>query len=204
MCNLVKKKNILIQFILTTLLQLIVYYGIAQNDSWLKPTLSKPTISVETDRDEYSLDEEIYVRFKTTFSDDSVQQPKFEGFRIIKGPSTSISSNMRGRDETEYTKYLSYTLKPNKIGTYIIESPIYFVNGMEIKVWKKIVILKTKPSKKVQSDVKIKTFAENPTEGTYRYVISEEFGYIEIRGSIRWEFYRKLTNKELKLIKKIK
>ena len=202
--------NILKKIVNVTLLQLIASFGMAQNDKLLKyedfNNFSGYTVSIEIDKEEYSLAEYIYVRFKTNFVDDSIKYPDFKGFKIINGPNLSISTNMRG-NEIKKTKSVFYVLKPYNSGEYVIESPIFFINGKEIKDWKKITVLNTFRTKKEESEVKFKIFAESAAKpnGTYRYVIGDEFGYIEIfENSCCWEFYRKLTNKEFKLIKTIK
>ena len=205
------KKNISKKIIGIVFLQLIICYGIAQNGSWFKYVSDKYKVSIEMDKDEFAVDEDIYIRFKIGFQEDSIHEPNFNGFQIIKR-NTTISTSMNN-GEMVRTKTLLYVLKPFAamrssalIEEYIIESPTFFVNGEEIKVWKKITVLVTEHTKNEESNVKIRAFAENPTmpDGTYRYVISDDFGYIEICEKLKWVFYRKLTDKEFKLIKGIK
>jgi len=190
------------------LLQLIANYGFAQDNDFLKYTglsvFSKYKVTIEIDKDEYSLAENIHIRFKIDFEEDSLQLPQIEGFKIIN-TSTSVSTSMRN-GATERIKSIYYILKPYKTGVYIIESPTFFVNGEEIKSWKRIIVTNVNLTKKEESELEFKIFAESvfkPDE-TYRYVIGDKFGYIEISKNSHWKFYRKLTQKELKSIKKIK
>ena len=191
------------------LLQLIVPYVIAQNDDLLlKHTgfnmFSKYTVSVETDKNEFSIDENIYVKIKTNFEEDSFQEPNFEGFTIIgKTISNSISYNNGVRVRN---RIMFYTLKPISSGEYTIKSPLFFVNGEKVQSQKKITVLDVTLKKQDKSELEIQAFANKIfyPEGTYRYVIGNEFGYIEISKNNTWEFYRKLTEKEFNMIKKIK
>jgi hypothetical protein len=201
--------------IITVILLLVVNYGVAQNDNFPKkldslfsqyPVTSKYTILIELDKTEYSLYENIYITFRTDFEEDSLWHPKFEGLQYINGPKTSSSRSMRN-GMTEYNKSWSYTLKPNNIGEYLIESPIFFIGGEKLKKYGQIIVLNTTLTKKQESEVEFKKFRESvfKLEGTYRYIVGDKFGYIEVRqGAMEWIFYRKLTSKEVKLIKKIK
>jgi len=203
--NMTLTKNCIFFFIL----QLILICGVAQNEI---PSMfgnngifSKYAVSIEIEKNEFSIAENIYVKFKIDFIEDSIQNPKFKGFKIVSGPNASTSrSTVNG--VTTQTKSISYVLKPNNSGDCIIESPIFFINGKEVKGQKKITILNTALTKEEQNEVDFRKFVEGITkkDGTYRYVIRDEFGYIEILQSLKWEFYRKLTKKKLKQIKKIK
>jgi uncharacterized protein YbcV (DUF1398 family) len=201
--TLVKKLHIFL------LLQLILICGVAQNEVTSmfgnNGIFSKYAVSIEIEKNEFSIAENIYVKFKIDFIEDSIQNPKFDGFKIISGPNASKSRNMVNGVTTQ-TKTISYVLKPNNSGDCVIESPIFFINGKEVKGQKIITILNTVLTKEEQSEVGFRKFVESPfkKEGTFRYVVSDEFGYIEISKGINWEFYRKLTEKELKQIKKIK
>jgi len=201
--TLIKKLHILL------LLQLILICGVAQNDITSmfgnNGIFSKYAVSIEIEKNEFSIAENIYVKFKIDFIEDSIQNPKFDGFKIVSGPNTSTSRNMVNGVTTQ-TKSISYVLKPNNSGDCVIESPIFFINGTEVKGQKKITVLNTALTKEEQSEVDFRKFVEGITKknGTYRYVVRDEFGYIEILQDIKWEFYRKLTKKELKQIKKIK
>ena len=117
------------------LLLLIANYAMTQSNRTYLNMLY--TVKIEMDKEKYSVDEEIYIIFKVDFKHDSLKLPKFDGFKIIKGPYTN--SNMSTHNGvTEQTKSITYTLKPNNTGVYIIESPTFFVNGEEIKEYKKI------------------------------------------------------------------
>ena len=195
--------------VIWVLLQLIVPCTIAQNDDLLfKQTglniFSKYTVSIEMDKTVFSIDELIYVKFKIDFTADSVKNPYFDNFKIIRTTESSSVSYKNGAKVV--TKTMLYVLKPDNIGEYIIKSPLFFVNGERVQGSKKITVLNIKLTKQEQSEVRIQAFAEQllQPKGTYRYILSDEFGYIEVSTGHTWEFYRSLTKKEFNLIKKIK
>jgi len=192
------KKNVLL-----VLLQILVVYGIAQNNEALD-SLSIYSVSIEIDKDEYSLYEKVYVRFKIDFQPDSTHHPTFEGFTCF-GRNERIRSHLHDK-EIKQIKIYDYELKPEKIGEYILESPTFFKNGKEIKVWKKIFVSNSTPSTQEYTGLKLSMFIENAFKpnGTKRYVVTDDFGYIEISKDSKWEYQRKLSKKEIKMIKKIK
>ena len=184
--------------------QIFVFYGVAQNDE--NSNSSKYTLSIEVDKDEYSLYENIYIIYKIDFQEDSIHYPNFEDFTIIS-KMEHLSHNQQD-SVVGQIKSKSYILKPNSIGEYILESPTFFINGEEIKGWKKITVSNvTQKNQEDNSEIKLRMFVEHDglkPYGTYRYVVSDEFGYIEIFKVQKWEYYRKMTKKEFKIINKIK
>ena len=156
------------KFFFVILLQLATIYGISQIDSLLKNkdlnTFSKHTVLIKIDGDEYFLSEDIHVQFEIDFKEDSLQYPKFEGFNIRVGPVTNNRSRALAGGATERSKTIQYILNSTNSGEYIIESPIFFVDGKEIKGWKKIIILDTLLTKKEESEAIVSIFENVPNQ----------------------------------------
>ena len=127
------------------LLQLITNYGIAQNNDIIKDDSLKVkyTVSVEIDKTEFSIAENIYIRFKIDFKEDSLQYAQYDVFERIVGPNITVSSSYNAGKMTQI-KSIFYILKPKISGEYIIESPIFFVNGKEVKDSVKITVSNTR------------------------------------------------------------
>jgi len=162
-------------------------------------------VLIETTKKEYKLNEKIEVTFKIEFEEDSVKFPKFNNFKIINTPSTTTSSTFIN-EQKSYDKTWTFILRANKSGQLNIKSPIFYNKGKKIIGKKiKLKILKSKLTALEQKEIKFKFFVEDNLKpnGTYRYIINKEFGYIEIFKNLEWQFYRKLTEKESKLIRQV-
>ncbi len=162
-------------------------------------------ISIEIDKEKYKFDEKITVIFKSDFKEDSIKLPEFEGLKIISGPNTGSSmSTING--VTEHTKTWTYFFRPIKSGKIVIESPTLFLDGQAIKCSKKTIkVLKSNLSEEEVKEYMFKSFVEDgiKPKGTYRYILNDKIGYIEIYGDLSWKYHRRLTDEEFKAIKKI-
>ena len=166
--------------------------------------VSVPTISIETDTNVYKVGYKIEVKFIINFKEDSVKYPKFDEFKVIAGPFTATSTEIINGVKT-YSNTITYLLTPKKVGELDIESPIFFIKGKEVKTSKKVTILGNSLTKEEEKELRFQDFVKGYVKpnGMFRYTINDEFGYIEIYKNKKWEFYRKLTAKELETIKKI-
>jgi hypothetical protein len=128
---------------------------------------------------------------------DSYKFPtSFEGFTNIKPPVLTpynqvVDGSLVGRKET-----IRYILKPNEVGPYIIDCPVYYIFGTKIKGWNKLTI--TRPNTPNGGEVRI----FNPEE-MYRFVLGNEYEEIEKYFNSSLEFYRILTKTEFKALEKI-
>ena len=62
----------------------------------------------------------------------SFRPPNFEGFEVVGGPSTSMSSTtINGVTSSEFK--LSYTLRPKAVGEYVIPAASAMYNNKKIK-----------------------------------------------------------------------
>ncbi len=89
------------------------------------------------------LNERLRVDFIMNFDGDNFNQPSFEGFRVIAGPSQQVSQSwINGKSSFE--KIYSYYLLPSQKGTLIIKSATIEYNG-EIHKTSPIKITVTNP-----------------------------------------------------------
>lgn len=164
--------------------------------------------NIETilEKREFKKNELINVSFETLVKIDSVVEMNLVDFETVDGPYKTISiSIVNGRSQG--SSKISYTLKAKRSGTLKIIPPRLFSKSIEIFGINTIIIVSeiglTDDDKK---EIEYNTFVEKHSKpnGTTRYVIKDEMGYIERYKNPNWEFYRKLTKKEIRNIKKIK
>jgi len=163
--------NKLQKIVSVLIILLIPSYSIAQNENLTGSTVfSNNRVSIEIDKDTCSLIELIIVEFKINFKHDSLQYPKFNGFTIINGPSIRSSTRVSSGIIIEATKSISYSLKPEKIGELIIESPVVFVVGKEVKECRKITVLDIPQTKKGGKRGKSNNPIDKTTLLSYKFV----------------------------------
>lgn len=82
--------------------------------------------------DKIGINERVQISFIMNDDGDNFSPPAFDGFRIIAGPSQSVSySWINGRKSFE--KSYSYFLQPTKKGTFTIKSATIEINGQVYK-----------------------------------------------------------------------
>ncbi|MCL2435393.1 MAG: BatD family protein [Lentimicrobiaceae bacterium] len=165
--------NRLKKSITVILWQLIMIYGVAQNTN-LKNNENARNISeyillIEIDRNEYALGEDIHIKFKIDFKEDSLQYSKFEGFNVRVGPITSNQTRALAGGAIERSKTIQYILNSTDSGEYIIESPIFFIDGKEIKGWEKITVLDTLLTKREENKAIANVFEDAPNQTEKRH-----------------------------------
>jgi hypothetical protein len=135
---------------------------------------------------------------------DSISEIDLSNFKIINGPiKSSDNSNINGIKE--YKHKLSYKLTPKSDGKFIIHSPIYYLKNEKINGENLIITIENnKLSVEEKRLIKLKKIAENfsKPEGTIRFVILNEIGYVEEFNNKKWEFKGELTKKEIKKLRK--
>jgi hypothetical protein len=78
------------------------------------------------------VNERLRIDFIMNVDGDNFEQPSFEGFRIVAGPSQQISQSwVNGR--SSFQKIYSYFLLPNQKGTFIIKQAAIEYNGQVYK-----------------------------------------------------------------------
>jgi len=163
--------NKLQKIVSVLIILLIPSYGIAQNENLTGSTyFSNYTVLIEIGKKEYFLDKEIHIKFITNFKEDSLHYPNFEGFKIRVGPVTTNYTITKADGEIERKKTMQYILKPSVIGEYIIESPVFFVEGKKIKESLIITVLDIPQTKKGGKRGKSNNPIDKATLLTYKFV----------------------------------
>jgi len=89
---------------------------------------SDVTFTMAVSKDKLGLNERLRVDFTMNKDGDNFNPPDFNGFRILMGPSQSISSSWINGVRS-YSKSYSYTLSPTKKGTLTIEQSSIVIAG---------------------------------------------------------------------------
>jgi hypothetical protein len=157
-------------------------------------------------KDFYKIDEEFLILFESNVKVDSIGEFKPEHFKVLKGPNKNEFKSKKNGEE-EYNLKIDYTLKPTKTGKLEIKPPTFYYEGNSILLTSKFVLIieeKITEEEKFENDFdKFKAAAIKP-KNTIRYVIYEDYGYIEMFDDLRWNYKRRLTNKEVSKLKEIR
>lgn len=90
------------------------------------------TFEVILSKDRLGINERLRVDFTMNKDGDNFSPPDFKGFRVIMGPSQSISSSWINGVRS-YSKTYSYTLAPTARGSFVIEQATIVINGQTYK-----------------------------------------------------------------------
>jgi hypothetical protein len=163
------------------------------------------TFEIITDKEVYKIDETIVLTYKIDILVDSINLPTLEGFNVISGPNKSTSSSWNTNVAQTNNTWI-YRLTSKAPGTITIIAPVIYNKDTTVKTENKTIVVKEeKLTDAEQLEIEYNKFIVGThPKGTFRYVIKDDFGYIEKRETLfSYKFYRKLTPKELKIIKGI-
>ena len=90
------------------------------------------TFEVNLSKDRLGINERLRVDFTMNRDGDNFSPPNFEGFRVLMGPSQSISSSWINGVRS-YSKTYSYTLAPTARGTFTIAQATIVIDGQTYK-----------------------------------------------------------------------
>ncbi|WP_316635844.1 BatD family protein [uncultured Flavobacterium sp.] len=94
--------------------------------------LAQVQFEARVSKNTLGLNERLRVDFMMNVDGDNFDQPAFEGFRIVGGPSQQISQSwVNGR--SSFQKIYSYILQPNQKGTVYIKQAAIEYNGQVYK-----------------------------------------------------------------------
>lgn len=156
-------------------------------------------ITVTTDKTEYKIDEPITLIYEVDGKVDSQSGLTGTNFKRIDGPKNKqTSSTTSGKTTATFTA--SYKLKAIMPGTMEVISPKFRFGSTE-KSGKNVVV-KISADKLTETEIdaiKFNEFKENNTKqnGAMRFVISENYGFIEKYNGSQWEFKRRLSKEEI-------
>jgi len=162
------------------------------------------SVSVETEKAGYKIEEIITIVFVVKSKVDSVSKLTLGNYKIINGPIKSQSvSTING--ETTLIYNLTYEIKANNPGTIEIISPTFYVENQELKAEiLNLTISANKLTEKEIDQIKFDEFFDKSIKpiGTISFVLSDSFGYIEEFNNNQWTFKRRLTKKEIRKLRK--
>ncbi|UJH66017.1 BatD family protein [Allomuricauda sp. SCSIO 65647] len=96
------------------------------------------TFNVNLSKEKLGVNERLRVEFKMNKDGDNFVPPDFEGFKVVMGPSQSISSSwINGK--RSFSKSYSYILTPTKQGRFTIEQATIEISGETYKTVPKAV-----------------------------------------------------------------
>ncbi|WP_177761594.1 BatD family protein [Flavobacterium sp. I3-2] len=166
-------------------------------------TWSQVTFVSEVGRDSIGINERIEVRFTVNQEGDNFNPPKFENFKVVRGPTQSESlSWIDGR--TSYNKIYSYYLAPEKKGnlqidvaTFEFEGIVYKSNVVYVKVGNAVEKKDhygnstSQHLKKMEEEVFLEReisntnpFVNEPISVIYKLYVSENFGINVLKESL--------------------
>nr|WP_238857919.1 BatD family protein [Poritiphilus flavus] len=90
------------------------------------------TFELKVSKSKLGINERLRVDFEMNHDGDNFSPPDFEGFRVLMGPSQSISSSWINGVRT-YSKTYSYTLAPTARGRFKIKQASIVIDGQTYK-----------------------------------------------------------------------
>lgn len=90
------------------------------------------SFDMKLSKDKLGINERLRVEFEMNKDGDNFSPPDFEGFRVVMGPSQSISSSWVNGVRS-YSKTYSYTLEPTARGTFKIKQASIVIDGQTYK-----------------------------------------------------------------------
>lgn len=162
--------------------------------------------STKIDKLNFKLDEEINLVFIVNKKFDSIKKVDLSDFKILEHPTES-SNNTTINNKYEYEHKITCKISANSPGKYTIIPPkYYFKNNVVTSDEITITIENEKLTEDERKAIELKKISLKlfKPEGTIRYTLIEDSGYIEEFKNKNWVFLRILTKKEVKRLKKNK
>ncbi|TVR79519.1 MAG: hypothetical protein EA412_06315 [Chitinophagaceae bacterium] len=160
-------------------------------------------VEIQIVEKELKLHEQIQFSYFLNVEVDSFTSIEANDFIITSGPSQSKSTRVVNL-ERSHEFSLTYVIRPLKTGELSIKPPIFYTDsGIIIPDTIKLTISEENLTPEEIREMNFKLFKEQARkpEGTLRYVVGEEFGYIEVYRNIGWEFLRELNKRELRFLR---
>ena len=112
------------------------------------------TFEMNLSKDKLGINERLHVDFAMNKDGDNFNPPDFTGFRVIMGPSQSISSSWINGVRS-YSKTYSYTLAPRSQGSFTLKQATIVIDGKTYKTTPKVIEVTAavdKPSDEMTAD----------------------------------------------------
>lgn len=156
-------------------------------------------VSIKTEKKEYKIDEIITLIYEVKAKVDSQTALNGTNFTLVDGPKNRQSTTNKGT-ETTITFTSTYRVKANAPGTVEVFSPTFNFNNLQKKAENLVVKVSDKKLTEIEKDeINFNEFKDNSAKlkGTMRFVLSDNFGYIEKFNGSQWEFHRRLSKDEV-------
>ena len=162
-------------------------------------------VTLKTEKKEYKIDENITLVFEVKATVDSETTLNGTNFTLIDGPKKRLATTTKdGQTSTTFTS--TYTIKANSPGLVEIVSPKFHFNDQDKSAGNFIFkVSDAKLTEKEMDEINFNKFKENASQekGILRFVVSDNFGFVEKFSGTKWEFKRRLSKEELEdLVKK--
>ncbi len=158
----------------------------------------------KSDKLHYKSDEEIQLIFSVNQKFDSVSKIDLSDFEILDGPIVKVNTE-NVNNQKIYEHSISYKVIPKTSGTFIIIPPLYYFEGKEITSNRIQITVEESvltPDEKKENYFKKLAVKQSKPEGTIRFTLLEDGGYVEEFRNKNWVFIRLLTKKEIRLLTK--
>ena len=111
---------------------LVLFVGILLNNPLYAQDKEGVTFETKLSKSKLGINERLRVDFTMNKDGDNFNPPDFQGFRVVMGPSQSISSSWINGVRT-YSKTYSYTLAPTSRGKFRIKQATIVIDGKTYK-----------------------------------------------------------------------
>ncbi|MDT0606466.1 BatD family protein [Croceitalea rosinachiae] len=101
---------------------------------------SDVTFELKLSKEKLGINERLRVEFTMNKDGDNFNPPSFEGFKVVMGPSQSISSSwINGK--RSFSKSYTYVLKPNRQGSFALGQATIEIEGNTYKTLSKNIVV---------------------------------------------------------------
>ena len=162
-------------------------------------------VSLKAEKKNYKIDETIILIFEIKAKVDSESTLSGTNFTLIDGPKKRLSTTSKaGETSTIFTS--TYRIKANSPGLVEIISPTFNFDSQAKSAGKfTFKVTEDRLTDLEKDEINFNDFKENSAKqnGSMRYVLSDNFGFIEIFNGSEWEFTRRLSQEEIQNLSKI-
>ncbi len=161
-------------------------------------------VILKTEKKHYKIDETITLVFEIKAKVDSESTLNGANFTLIDGPKKRQSTTTKdGQTSTTFTA--TYRIKANSPGIVTVISPTFHFNNQEKGAGKfTFKVIDNRLSDIEKDEINFNEFKEKSAKlnGAVRFVLSDNYGFIEKFNGAQWEFKRRLSKEEVESLSK--
>lgn len=161
-------------------------------------------VTFKTEKKDFKSDEIINVIFEVKSSVDSETALTGENFTVLSGPKKRLQTSTKdGQTSSVFTS--TYYIKANSPGKVTIVSPTFTFNDQEKSAGTFVLnVSEDKLTETEKDQINFNKFKENGSkqDGCVRFVVSDNYGFLEQFDGSKWEFKRRLSAEEVKTLSK--